>query len=121
MVLVEAELTDFGTVGIHAAEIRHRVAATDTWHAVKATGRTEHDAPIGQIAGVVVVDIRFVTGCHLAQPAAVRPHLENLPTIVRADRGKEQSSGIRMQIHVAYKSAVGRFQERRPPYAGAPR
>ena len=71
VVLVEAELTNSRAVGVHAAEIGDRVPSTHAGHAVKAPRRAEHDASIGQVTGIVVVDVRFVAGRHLAQPVTV--------------------------------------------------
>ena len=67
VVLVETDLPRVAAVGLHEAQVGHRVAAAHAGHALEATGRVEEDPAVGQVAGVVVVDVRFLAGRHLPQ------------------------------------------------------
>ena len=95
--------------------------AANAGHAVKAARRAEHDAAVGQITRVVVVDVGFVAGCYLAQTRAVGLHLEDLPTAMCPDRGEEHARAIAVQIDVAHEGPVGRLEQRRALSSGAPR
>ena len=87
-------------------------AAVDAGHSHKRGRGGEHDAPVRQIAGIVVVDVRLADERQFAQSRAINLHLEDLPPSVGAGHGEEQFLGVEMQVDIAHESATVRPQER---------
>ena len=113
MVLVERQLAGVLAVGVGEEHVGHRVAAADARHAVEAPRRAEHDPPVGQVAGVVVVHVGVRAGRDLAEALAVDADLEDLPAVLRAGRAEEHAIAVEVQVDVADESAaVGLVQPR---------
>ena len=111
LVLIETQLADAGTVGLHDAQVGHRVAAAHTGHAMKSEGRTENDPAVGQVAGIEVIHVGLVAGRDLAQPGAVGLEFPDLPAVMQAGHREKQLVGVEIELEIAHEFAVLGFQE----------
>jgi len=81
--------------------------------------RAQHDASVRQVAGVEVVQVRVVARSQLHEAAAVAAHLEDGPTAVGVDAGKQHPIGGEVQPDVADDLIAGRLVQRVDPRLAA--
>ena len=119
VLLIETQLPDPSRragIRAHDEQVRDARRAVDARHGDERPRRAEHDPPVGQIAGVVVVHVVVLAGRDLPQPsrrAGIRADLEHLPPVVRADRREQHPIAVEVQVHVADEDRILRLVERR--------
>ncbi len=117
VVLVEGELADLARCAVQQIQAPHVVQPVPARHRL-VTGRgAEEDPAVGQVAGVVVVDVAVPIGRHPCQAGAVDADLEDLPAVVLG-HGEEHAPGVEIQIDLAHEEAAGRAEERGQLCAG---
>lgn len=117
VVLLEAKLADIPAVGIHAVEHGH--VAEVAGHALKAGRAAEGDPPVGQVAGVVTVDVGLVAPRHLPQARAVGANFEHLPAAGGVGHREQEPPGVELEVHVAHElAALGPEEGREGSFGG---
>ena len=105
MLLVKTQTPDASPIRIHAEQIGHGGASANTGHSRENGRGVENHSAVGQITGVILVDIRFVRG-HLPQPRTIRLEFPDMPPALVIRHGKQHLVGIKVQINIAHKDSV---------------
>ena len=99
VVLFEGDLPDAGPVGVH---LEHHADdhACVTRDALQGSGGDQGDLATGKPTRIVEVDVVLVGWGELAQAAAVGVDLKDVPLIVTAWHGEQETLGIPIEIDV---------------------
>lgn len=101
VLLVARESLHPRAVRVHAEQVRDRGLAGHTGHGIAERRTCEGDIAIGQVTGVVVVDIRIIVTGNLAGLPRLQVKLEDVPGIVLvANRREERTIRIPVQINI---------------------
>ena len=101
-VLVKGEAARALAVGREEQEVGHIVAAGHAGHALEADGGGGDDAPVGQIAGIEVVDVGVRVLVGLVPIGAIDVHFVEAPgAFLLVARGEEDAAGIPIELHIA--------------------
>ena len=98
-------------IGVHEEQIGDVAAAADAGDALEDAGGGEDDAAVWQVAGIVIVHIRFGAGRDLAKACAIGSAFPDLPALVAADHGKQHAFAIEVQIDIADHHGLPGFEK----------
>ena len=107
VLLVAREGFQARTIRVHAVKVGHGGVAVHAGHGVVEGRAGEDDAPIGKVAGIIVVDVRIVVPGHLPGLAGGEVELKDVPcAVLFANGGEEGFVGIPVKINIADEGAT---------------
>ena len=104
VVLVEAQLSDGGTVGVHLIEVRDPFQSVPARYRLVRGRRAEHNPSVRKIAGVEAVDVVRHPG-NLPQVRPIDADLPDLPVRL-VGPCEQQSVGVPVHVDLADVPAV---------------
>ncbi|OQB37688.1 MAG: hypothetical protein BWY09_01543 [Candidatus Hydrogenedentes bacterium ADurb.Bin179] len=97
MVLVKAKLPDASRFPVQQKQVGHMVATVDTRYPSVSRRGTQHNPAVGQVAGVIVIDIGIRIGGNLLKAGSIHPNLINMPAAFRVQGRKQQAVALPMK------------------------